>query len=536
MVRVAVGGFQHETNTFVSTQTTYAMFEAADGWPGLTRGAPVFDALAGRNIGMAGLLDGARDAAWDIAPLAWCGGGAGGVVTRDAFDRIANMLLADLEKALPLDGVLFDLHGAMVSEHHDDADAAFLTQVRRLVGDDVPIVCSLDLHANISPAMMATADLLTVYRTYPHLDMAETGRRAAQRLGEILQRRSSPYRALRQISFPIPTTSGCTLKHPTKAIYALLEELEQRPGVTEMSFACGFSPADIPDCGPAVLAYGEDAAAVDAAADALAAAVLAREADFVEAVATVEDAVSDAMAAAPSSVGPIILADIDDNPGAGEFSDTTFLLETLVRRRAENAGVGLLYDPAAVEIARSAGRRRRCSNRARRKIRRSGRPPLRGALYRRSVERRAVSGERRLFRRRPRRSRANGASLDRRNPRPRLLAARASSRASNVLAYRPRPTRTRHFVLEEQRPLPRRFHRNRRADHRGRLAASPTRSAMLVSLPTPPQRHAHGAPRRRYLLTRSPRRDPKPSRGRPDKAMTGPGERPGRRAEKTSER
>lgn len=352
-MRVAIGGFQHETNTFSPVPGTYATFAEPDGWPGLTRGPAVIDALAGYNIGMAGLLEGARAAGWDIAPLAWCGGGASGTVTEEAFERISALLLDALAAALPVDGVLFDLHGAMVATHLEDGDGAFLRRLRTLVGPDIPVVCSLDLHANLTPEMVALSDMLVLCRSYPHLDMAETGRRAAGLLARLLAGEPIRHSAFRQIPFLIPTTRGCTMTEPARSLYAALAAAEAAPGIAHLSFACGFGPSDVPHCGPALVGYGSDPAAVEGAIDRLHAEILAREPDFALALASVAEGVR---RACDAPAGPVILADVDDNAGGGESSDTTWILAELLAQGAEGAALGVLHDPTAAAAAHAAGR------------------------------------------------------------------------------------------------------------------------------------------------------------------------------------
>ena len=174
MPRIAVGGFQHETNTFAALPATLADFVAPDAWPGLVRGEALFEAVRGINLPAAGFIDEARSAGDELAPLAWCSAQPSGRVTRDAYEHVCHMLLEDLSASGSLDAVYLDLHGAMVAEHLDDADGELLRRVRRLLGPDVRLVASLDFHANVSPLMVATADLLVGYRTYPHVDRAET--------------------------------------------------------------------------------------------------------------------------------------------------------------------------------------------------------------------------------------------------------------------------------------------------------------------------------------------------------------------------
>ena len=190
------------------------------------------------------------------------------------------MLLEDLERALPIDGLLLDLHGAMVAEHAEDGDGEVLRRVRDLLGQRVPIVACLDLHANLSADMTDLADMLVIYRTYPHLDMAETGERAAAHLSGLLESGLRPHKTLRQIPFLIHSTRGCTMTDPAAAIYRRLAELERLPGVSHLSFACGFPPSDVPHCGPALVAYGPDAGRVEAAALDLYDLVLSHELDL----------------------------------------------------------------------------------------------------------------------------------------------------------------------------------------------------------------------------------------------------------------
>ena len=376
--RIAVGGFQHETNTFSPVPGAFEAFEAADGWPGLTIGHAVFDTLQGYNIGMAGLLEGAAAEGWEVAPLAWCGGGASGLVTEDAFERISALLLDQLRQATPVDGVLLDLHGAMVAAHCDDGDAEFLRRVRAEVGPETPIVCSLDLHANISTETASLADQLVVYRTYPHLDMAETGRRAARFLASLLTNGKAGQLAFRKLPFLIPTTRGCTLVDPAKAVYAHMAELETRPGVSSLSFACGFSPADVAHAGPAIVGYGEDRAAVTDAVEDLYDFALSLEAAFAESLWRVDDAVAHAQQAATTASGPVILADVDDNAGAGEPSDGTWLLEALLRQGVHNAALGVMCDPEAVIAAHQAGLGATVTLGLGGKSGRSGAPPIHG--------------------------------------------------------------------------------------------------------------------------------------------------------------
>jgi microcystin degradation protein MlrC len=274
-------------------------------------------------------------------------------VRRDAFEAIAGELVEGLERAAPLDGIYLDLHGAMVAEHQADAEGELLERVRRAVGPEVPIVASLDSHANVTPRMVAAADLLVAFRTYPHVDMAETGRRAASALAGIIESAQRPAKAFRQLPFLIPILWQRTTAEPCREIYAELARLET-DGVVSLSFAPGFPAADFPDCRPSVLAYAAEAEQASAAADCLAGFILARETLFDGPVYQPDEAVRIAKEqGAPGR--PVVLADAQDNPGAGSDSDTTGMLRALLRGGAERAAFGLMVDAQAAAAAHRAG-------------------------------------------------------------------------------------------------------------------------------------------------------------------------------------
>jgi microcystin degradation protein MlrC len=354
MARIAFGGFQHETNTFAPSPATFADFERAGGWPGLTRGEALFAAVAGVNIPIAGFIEEARQLGHELLPLSWAQATPSAQVTDDAFERITGQILEDLAGIKDLDGLYLDLHGAMVTESHDDGEGEILRRVRDLLGPDLPVVASLDLHTNVTPGMVELADGLVIFRTYPHVDMAATGARAARHLDALLSGTAGQAKAFRQLPFLIPVTSGCTLHDPAKAVYDRLPELEAGP-LTTLSFACGFPPADIWHCGASAVAYGRDQPAVQAAVDELVDLACAREAEFGANIWPASEGVGRAIEIARRSTRPVILADTQDNPGGGANSDTVGLLEELLTQGAEDVALAILYDPEAALKAHEAG-------------------------------------------------------------------------------------------------------------------------------------------------------------------------------------
>ena len=353
MTRIAVGAFLHETNTFAPTKATYQDFVHGGGWPSMAHGADVLKVMRNINVGLAGFVEAAEANGWELVPTISAAASPSAHVTRDAFERVMKEMVDGIAAAGPIDAVYLDLHGAMVTEHYDDGEGEILARVRKVIGKDLPLIASLDLHANVSPEMVEHADALIAYRTYPHIDMADTGRACARHLALMLKTGQRFAKAFRQLPFLIPISWQCTNDQPSKGIYEKLAALES-DAVPTLSFAPGFPAADFRDCGPSVFAYGRTQADADAAADKLVALVESHEDDFDGRIYSPDDGVRLAMELAKSATRPIVIADTQDNPGAGGDSDTTGMLRALVRNKASGA-TGVIYDPQSATAAHAAG-------------------------------------------------------------------------------------------------------------------------------------------------------------------------------------
>jgi microcystin degradation protein MlrC len=352
--RVAFAGFIHETNTFAPTKATYDAFLKGSGHLPLCRGEEMIELVAGANTGIEGALEHARFSGWRVVPVLRASAVPSAHVTEDAFERIAGEIVAGIAAAMPLDGIYLDLHGAMVCEHLDDGEGELLARIRQAVGTAIPIAVSLDLHGNMTEQSVRDADVMVGYRTYPHVDMALTGKRAAVLLDRLMdgERFSKAYR---QIDYLIPISWQCTEMEPAQAIYSRLAMMEGDDDVVSLSFFPGFPAADFADCGATILAYAKTQVAADSAADDLKALVDDSEAAFVGRVYSADAGVKEAMRIAATASRPVVLADTQDNPGAGGDSDTTGMLRALVDNAAQNAALGLLYDPQAALAAQQAG-------------------------------------------------------------------------------------------------------------------------------------------------------------------------------------
>ena len=356
MARIAIGGFQHETNTFAPSKADYAAFEHGGGWPGASFGAAVFGAVQGANIPAEGAIQALRAAGHELIGTAWAAASPSAHVTEDAFERITNALVSHLKNSLPVEGVYLDLHGAMVSERYDDGEGELLRRVREAVGPRVPVVASLDLHANVTAAMMRNVDGMVAYRTYPHVDMAETGARAARLLDQTLKAGRRMTGAFHQLDYLTGIPSQCSFIEPCKSIYAEMERLETQHGVA-LSFTPGFAMADFADCGMSVFGFGFDKAAVGKAVEQLRRTVADSEKDFALELHSPGDAVKRARERGEPG-RPVVLADTQDNPGAGGNGDTTGLLRELIRQDSRDAVLGLLVDKQSAQRAHEAGQGR----------------------------------------------------------------------------------------------------------------------------------------------------------------------------------
>jgi microcystin degradation protein MlrC len=353
--KIGLAGFIHETNTFSNTPTPLENFVNQSGfYPELMRGKEIFQFKKGRvNIAASGFMRKADELDLDVVPLVWCGTEPSQTVPQDVFDTIMGWILKALKESAPYDGLYLDLHGAMVIGDLQDGETEILQQVREVVGQ-IPVVASLDLHGNITPASFKLADALVGYRTYPHVDGYEAGERSAVLMSYLLTGKPL-YKAFRQSPFLMPATTQPTTIEPAKSLYGLIPEVEAREDVQSASIMEGFNACDLPDTGPSIFTYAENQAAADDAADFLLDAMLEREAQFSVNMYAVADAVAKAKDLAEDAEGPVLLIDVQDNAGGGSPSDTVWLLAELIEQDVRDAAVGVIWDPEAAAAAHKAG-------------------------------------------------------------------------------------------------------------------------------------------------------------------------------------
>ncbi|MES2715116.1 MAG: M81 family metallopeptidase [Pseudomonadota bacterium] len=275
-----------------------------------------------------------------------------GDTTRCTHAALRDEILADLQRAMPVDAVMLNLHGAMIAEGDPDAEGDLLARVRALVGPGVPIAAELDLHCHLTRQKVASADILVIYKHYPHVDVAERADEVFSLLHRLLDGAIRPVMAVYDCAMLgiYPTTA-----EPLASMVAQMAALEQQPGVLSVSLAHGFPWGDTPEVGARVLVVTDgDAALAARHATALGEAVWAARDAIVPPFYSIDAAIDRVLAHSPDG-RPFVLADTADNPGIGAAGDSTFLLQRLIERDVGGFALSPLWDPVATALAFDAG-------------------------------------------------------------------------------------------------------------------------------------------------------------------------------------
>jgi microcystin degradation protein MlrC len=342
-LRIAIGGIHIESSTFSPHLSTADDFE-------VTRD----DALLARYDWLSPVQSWATDVDW--VPLVHARALPGGAVDPAAYDAWSAEILDRLSRASTLDGVLLDIHGAMSVVGREDAEGDLVTAIRSVIGPEPFISAAMDLHGNVSPVLFDGCDLLTCYRTAPHIDMWETRERAAHNLVNALRQGQRPHKALVHVPILLPGEKTSTRLEPARGLYARIPEIEAREGVIDAAIWIGFAWADQPRCRGAVVATGTNAAAAAEAARELGEHFWAAhdEFSFVAPTGSMDECLDTALVAvADPARRPFFISDSGDNPGAGGADDVTFALERMLARPEIRDGsiravYASLLDPEAV--------------------------------------------------------------------------------------------------------------------------------------------------------------------------------------------
>jgi microcystin degradation protein MlrC len=346
-MRIAVAGFMHESNTFNRLLADRAAFVAQS----LTRGTDLLDEWRDAPHEVGGFLEAARVEGFEAVPLLVAWATPSGSVTDAVFDEVTEELAESLRDSRA-DGLLLALHGAMVAQSHLDADGEVLARLRRAVGRAFPIAVTLDLHGNVSQRLVDCCDVAVAYRTCPHVDQRECGRRAAALLVRQLHGEIRPCLALAKPPMLLNIMTHDTSLPPLRPFVEATRALEQEPGILAASLLPGFAYADVPQMGPSVLVVGDgDPERTRRAANRLADDLWQAREQFTVPLPDPTTAVAQALRIEKR---PVILVDTGDNVGGGSAGDGTVLLHELLRQGATDSVV-CLYAPDEVRQCTAVG-------------------------------------------------------------------------------------------------------------------------------------------------------------------------------------
>ena len=351
-MRFLIAMMKHETNTFSPVPTPLSRFGRGTG---PLKGDAAIAAYRGTGTAIAAYLELAKRAGaaveLPIAGEAW----PSGPVEDAAYQHMSDAICAAVERG-GFDGILLDLHGAMVTESLEDGEGALLARIRA-IDPKTPVAVALDMHANLYDAIVANATVVTGYRTYPHVDSYETGERAGSILLRAIKREIDPVMAWGNAPMLPHVMRQGTDDHPNRALQARCAALA-REGALDASLFTGFPHADILNAGlSTVVVTDGDRALAERLRDGLLKQAWDDREAFVYQLEPLQESVARAKAlpAKQAGDGPVVLLDHYDNSASGGTMDTTVVLAEILRQGLEDVAAFAIYDPAAVRQAIAAG-------------------------------------------------------------------------------------------------------------------------------------------------------------------------------------
>ncbi len=345
-MRVFTATLGTETNTFAPLPTGLAAFKGAGYDPSAVATADLQAfAMIQKVVRERAATDG-----WDVREGKVAFAQPGGMTTRAAYEALRDDLLADLKAAMAVDMVLLQLHGAMIADGYDDAEGDLLARVRQMVGPKVVVAAELDPHCHLTERKVANADILVLFKEYPHTDIYARAQEVVALAEATHAGRIKPVMSVVDLGM---IAVFHTSREPARGFVDRMSALEGRDGVLSVSIAHGFPWGDVADMGTRVLVVTDGRkAAGDALAAKLGAEIVAMRDALTAPYPDADAAITQGLA---SNAMPIVLADSADNPGGGAAGDSTFILERLIARGVDNAVLGPLWDPVAVDICFDVG-------------------------------------------------------------------------------------------------------------------------------------------------------------------------------------
>ncbi|MDE0298737.1 MAG: M81 family metallopeptidase [Candidatus Poribacteria bacterium] len=344
-MRIATGCIGHETNTFSPVPTTIDSFSRMVG-------DDILKHFGHTRTITGGIIDAADELRVDLVPLLWSFATPARRVEQDAYETLKSEFLNLLSGAGEIDGMALDLHGAMVTEEIEDAEADLISSVREIVGSR-PIVVTFDLHANITPDTVKHPDVIIGFDTYPHVDTYERGVEALEILHKTVLGEIRPTMAYRQLPLLMSPPAQCTMRQPASDLVKKLHSLESEEGVVTATLSMGFPFADIQNAGVSVLVTTDgNRELAERKVDEFARHIWSIRETFRMNLVSIEEAIEYANQSAGQ---PIVLAEGADNPGGGGPCDGTFILRAFVEAGVQDAVVAIIADPESVARAIAAG-------------------------------------------------------------------------------------------------------------------------------------------------------------------------------------
>ena len=350
-INVAIGSFIHEGNSFSPMPTTLDTFESYY----IRRGDAILDGYGSDKSEVPGFLSVLAEAGVTPVPLVAAFGGIGGAIERRAFDTLVGEMERRLQQASPVDGVLLALHGAVYVDDEDDGDGEIIERVRRLVGPSVRIGVTLDLHSHVTDRMLQPNTFLIGYETYPHIDMFETGQKAARLMLDTIAGKRKPVMALEKRPLIVSPTAARTTDAPLSFVVAAARKAEADNRVLSASYFPVQPWLDVAGLGFAILTCADDnLEEARNVANELADLAWQHRKEFIPAVVSLDNAIQIGL----STPGVTVVGDAGDSPSGGSAADNVTILSRLLEAGADKLP-SLTYlslcDPKAVETACTAG-------------------------------------------------------------------------------------------------------------------------------------------------------------------------------------
>jgi microcystin degradation protein MlrC len=346
-MKIAIAQIAHETNTFSNVPTTVELFKNWE-WDYKEK---IIETHLEVDDYLGGMIDKCNQLGIEIAPTFSAYTGPSGMITKETYETLEKELITGIQNAGEIDGICLALHGAGVAEGIDDLEGYLLKALRKSIGYRIPIVVTLDLHANVTELMVQEANALLGVNFYPHTDSHVIGREAIELLGQIIQGELDPVMHLEKLPLIIPTST--TYESPAKDINELCWEWEKEQEILDCTFFHGFPYTDIPDVGVSVITITNgDPLLAQKVGSEVANTIWEKRMEFRPDLPTPEDGIQQAL----SKQGqPIVINETSDNPGGGTPGDGTFLLKAMVEANAPKTCFGFIYDPEVAELAHQAG-------------------------------------------------------------------------------------------------------------------------------------------------------------------------------------